>query len=230
MSLRAEQLRVGYAARGRDVLAGLDLRLPAGQIHGLTGPSGAGKSTLARALVGLQPLRSGSVSADGEPITTRRGRMSGVVGLLHQSPRSATDPRMRLAQIIAEPLAGRRAQRREAVGPLAMRVGLTADLLGRYPHQVSDGQLQRACVARALAAAPRYLIGDEPTAMLDAAATATVAALLGEVAATGVGILMVSHDHHLLDALCHSVTSLGELQSAGPISPAPVPAAPPAGR
>ncbi|MEE6282224.1 ATP-binding cassette domain-containing protein [Georgenia sp. MJ170] len=217
------------------VLDGASIRVEPGQVVGLTGPSGSGKSTLARILTGLQLPDHGAVHVDDAPVSTSRGRMTGHVGLLHQSPRAATNPRMRLGEIIAEPLRRRRrawqppaardgggvviddgaAIADGAARALAARAGLTPDLLERYPGQVSDGQLQRACVARALAAHPRYLVCDEPTAMLDAAATAAVAGLLLELAAADIGILVVSHDHLLLEALCTTVVDLRDLSAAG---------------
>ncbi|WAP51094.1 ATP-binding cassette domain-containing protein [Arthrobacter sp. ATA002] len=99
-----------------------------------------------------------------------------------------------------------------AVSHFAGRVQLTADLLDRYPSEVSDGQLQRACLARALAAGPDYLICDEATAMLDAATTAAVVGIIGgEVAARGLGVLALSHDRQLLEAWCGSILQLPEL-------------------
>ncbi|HWV77236.1 MAG TPA: ATP-binding cassette domain-containing protein [Isoptericola sp.] len=189
---------------GGVVLDRVRLAVAPGAVVGLTGPSGAGKSSLGRILVGLQPAQEGTVLVDRASVPTRRGRMTGVVGLLHQSPRAATSPRLTLGAIVAEPLPRReRGTRggRTRVADAALRVGLTPDLLGRLPAQVSDGQLQRACLARALLAAPRYLVADEPTAMLDAATTAAVAQVLRELAAAGTGVLLVSHDHPLVDAL-----------------------------
>ena len=96
--------------------------------------------------------------------------LRGTVSMLFQSPRASTDPRQTLASIIGQP--GDIASRSIDVAALAAEVGLTPDLLSRRPHQVSDGQLQRACLARSLAQQPKYLICDEATAMLDAATTA----------------------------------------------------------
>lgn len=211
MTLRAHHVTCRYGTSPTPVLDAVSIAIPAGRTLGLTGPSGAGKTSLARILTGLQAPSSGTVTADGEPVGARRGRMAGQVGMLHQSPRLATSPRMSLAAIIAEPLAGSRAENAARARHLAERVGLTPDLLGRRPGEVSDGQLQRAALARALAAAPRYLICDEPTAMLDAATTATVAHILSALADTGVGVLAVSHDRPLLAAWADETVDVGDL-------------------
>lgn len=210
MTLAAEHLTCSYG--GRPVLRDVSVRLEPGQILGLTGPSGTGKTTLARLLTGLQIPDGGRVTVDGRPVTTRRGRMDGAVGLLHQSPRAATDPRMTLRAIITQPSSRRGGT--AATDPAA-RAGLAPDLLERRPFQVSDGQLQLACIARALAARPRYLVCDEPTARLDAVATASVAVLLRELADDGMGVLTISHDHPLLTALCDDVLALRDLSPAG---------------
>jgi ABC-type dipeptide/oligopeptide/nickel transport system ATPase subunit len=203
VSLEAVGIAAGYPGQ-TDVLRDRCLQVPAGELVGLTGPSGSGKSTMARVLALLHEPRAGSVRIDG---TLVRGAGYAVpsqvrrqVALLFQSPRAATDPRMALRTIIGQPAAI--ARRAVDVDELASRVGLTPDLLGRRPHQVSDGQLQRACIARALAQQPRYLICDEATAMLDAATTASIMRLvLHEASEAGMGVLMISHDLELLDAV-----------------------------
>ncbi|MBE2998225.1 ATP-binding cassette domain-containing protein [Nocardiopsis sp. HNM0947] len=215
MALTAEG--VVFRHGNETVLDRAGLRLEPGQILGLTGPSGSGKTTLARVLTGLRVPDAGRVRADGTPVGTTRGRMDGRVGLLHQSPRSATDPRMSLRRIIAEPLLSRgrgrggRGETAARAAEFAARAGLPEDLLDRYGRQVSVGQLQRACVARALAASPRYLVCDEPTAMLDAVSTAGIAALLSSLAHGGTGLLVISHDHALLEAWADRVRGIGDL-------------------
>lgn len=182
---------------------------------GLSGPSGTGKSTLARVLTGLLRPTAGSVLVEGEPLAGRRGRMTGRIGMLFQSPRRSCSPRMTLEQIIAEPMVISGAHRRELsrkVRSLAAEVGLTDDLLGRVPGQVSDGQLQRAALARALAQDPAYLVCDEATAMLDAVTTAVIARLVRDRAERGMGVLAISHDTDLLAAWADETVTLDDLQ------------------
>ncbi|GGZ32654.1 ABC transporter ATP-binding protein [Streptomyces poonensis] len=203
----------------RAVTAGYDRRAPAvrnasltvapGEAVGLLGPSGCGKSTLARVAALLHRPDSGTLLLDGAPVRRWRHRapraQRTTVGVVFQQPRLSADPRLRLTDLIAEPLraTGRREDVPDRVAELAAAVGLTPDLLGRRPHEVSDGQLQRACLARALVLRPRLLICDEMTAMLDASTTAALVAAVEDYrTATGAGLLAVGHDHTLLKRWC----------------------------
>lgn len=203
----------------RSITAGYDRRAPAvrdvtltvssGESVGLLGPSGCGKSTLARVAALLHRPDSGEVVLDGTPVRHWRHRapreLRTAVGVVFQQPRLSADPRLRLADLIVEPLraTGRRASAEDRVAELADTVGLTPDLLTRRPHEVSDGQLQRACVARALVLRPRWLICDEMTAMLDASTTAALVAVVEAYrTSTGAGLLAVAHDHTLLTRWC----------------------------
>jgi peptide/nickel transport system ATP-binding protein len=203
-TLGAQEVAAGYH-RHHSVIHDLTLDIRAGETLGLAGPSGSGKSTLARVLSLLHQPTAGAVWLDGRQVIGYRHRAPRAlrtrIGVLFQQPRLSVDPRMTLRRAIGEPLAAARTTDTPArVAELADLVGLTADLLGRRSHEVSDGQLQRACLARALALAPGYLICDEMTTMLDASTTAALVAVIRDYQdRTGAGILAISHDTVLLD-------------------------------
>ncbi|MFI6760868.1 ABC transporter ATP-binding protein [Micromonospora sp. NPDC050417] len=198
------------------VLDRVSLYVERGETVGLRGPSGGGKSTLARVLALLHRPDHGQVSVDGTPVRGVRHALPVAVrtriAVLFQSPRAAADPRLSLADLIAEPL--RAVGRPDSeVGPrvaeLAERAGLTPDLLGRRPHAVSDGQLQRACLARSLVHRPDYLICDEATAMLDASTQAHVAAVISDYQRTReAGVLVITHDPALMGRWTDRVVDL----------------------
>jgi peptide/nickel transport system ATP-binding protein len=133
-----------------------------------------------------------------------------MVGVVFQQPRLAAGPRLPLGDLIAEPLRATRAPGSHAarVAELAEATGLGGDLLRRRPHEVSDGQLQRACLARALVLRPRLLVCDEMTAMLDASTTAALVAVVEEYRRTsGAALLAVGHDRVLLRRWCDRVVT-----------------------
>ncbi|MEU3748360.1 MULTISPECIES: ABC transporter ATP-binding protein [Streptomyces] len=206
--LELDTVTAGYERRA-PVFRGASLTVAPGESVGLLGPSGCGKSTLARVAALLHRPDAGRLVLDGTEIRAWRHRapreLRTAVGVVFQQPRTAADPRLTLAEIIAEPLraTGRRTEADARIAELAPAVGLTADLLTRRPHEVSDGQLQRACLARALTLRPRWLICDEMTAMLDASTTAAlVAAVETYRAGSGAGLLAVGHDRVLLNHWC----------------------------
>ncbi|WFE63697.1 dipeptide/oligopeptide/nickel ABC transporter ATP-binding protein [Micromonospora sp. WMMD714] len=202
--LAAHQVTVRYG-RHR-VLDRVDLHVAPGETVGLRGPSGSGKSTLARVLALLHAPDGGRVTLDGRPVGGVRYRVPAAVrtrvAILFQSPRAASDPRLSLADLIAAPLRAvgtPTAQATARTAELADLVGLTPDLLARRPHAVSDGQLQRACLARALAHRPDHLLCDEATAMLDASTQAHVAAVVTDYQRRhSAGVLLITHDPALL--------------------------------
>ncbi|MEV8474212.1 ATP-binding cassette domain-containing protein [Streptomyces sp. NPDC051173] len=218
--LELSRITAGYERRA-PVVREVSLTVAAGEAVGLLGPSGCGKSTLARVAALLHRPYSGRVVIDGSPAHGWRHRapreQRTAFGVVFQQPRLSADPRMRLADLIAEPLraTGRRDEADGGTAELSGRVGLSADLLRRRPHEVSDGQLQRACLARALVLRPRWLICDEMTAMLDASTTAALVAVVEEYRAeTGAGLLTVGHDRTLLGRWCDRTVRWEELVDA----------------
>lgn len=206
-------MAAGYR-RDAPVIDGIDLEVRAGETVGLAGQSGCGKSTLARVLCLLHQPTIGTVRVDGRAVRGFRHRaprdLRTRIGVVFQQPRLSVDPRMTVRRVIAEPLrAARWSGATGRVEELADLVGLTPDLLGRRPHEVSDGQLQRACVARALALRPGYLACDEMTTMLDASTTAALVAVISDYQARhDAGVLAISHDSVLLDRWADRVLHL----------------------
>ncbi len=218
--LELSRITAGYERRA-PVVRDVSLTVAAGEAVGLLGPSGCGKSTLARVAALLHRPYSGTVVIDGSPAHGWRHRapreQRTAFGVVFQQPRLSADPRMRLADLIAEPLraTGRREEAGGRVDELGRRVGLSAELLRRRPHEVSDGQLQRACLARALVLRPRWLICDEMTAMLDASTTAALVAVVEEYREeTGAGLLTVGHDRTLLNRWCDRTVRWEDLAGA----------------
>lgn len=206
--LELRSITAGYL-RNAPVVRNVSLAVAPGEAVGLLGPSGCGKSTLARVAALLHRPDSGTVLLDGAPVRHWRHRapraLRTAFGVVFQQARLSADPRLPLADLIAEPLraTGRRSEVPDRIAELTPAVGLTPDLLGRRPHEVSDGQLQRACLARALVLRPRLLVCDEMTAMLDAStAAALVAAVEHYRSSTGAALLAVGHDRTLLGRWC----------------------------
>lgn len=209
--LTASEIVAGYQ-RGAPVLDGVSLSLRPGRTIGLHGASGCGKSTLVRVLALLHQPWSGSVTIDGQPVRGYRYAAPAVlrrsVGVVFQQPRPSVDPRFTLRRVVGEAASG-------PIEDVVALVGLGPELLDRRVHEVSEGQLQRACLARALAVRPRYLLCDEMTAMLDASTTAALVSAVREYcAAEDVGVLAVSHDSALLSAWADEVVAWPPSQGA----------------
>ncbi|MEU0989435.1 MULTISPECIES: ATP-binding cassette domain-containing protein [unclassified Streptomyces] len=219
--LELHEITAGYDRRAPAV-RGASLTLDQGESIGLLGPSGCGKSTLAKVAALLHRPYQGHVRIDGQPVHGWRHSapqaQRTAIGVVFQQPRLSADPRLALKDLMAEPLraTGRRAEIVPRIKELSAAVGLTEELLNRRPHEVSDGQLQRACLARALVLRPRWLVCDEMTAMLDASTTAALVAVVEEYRReSGAGLLAVGHDRVLLERWCDRTIQWPDIVDGG---------------
>jgi peptide/nickel transport system ATP-binding protein len=209
------------------VLKDISFCIRRGESVGLVGESGSGKSTLARAVLGLQPVQSGTVQVFGQAFDTATGAslkaLRRHVQIVFQDPFGSFDPRLRIDRIVAEPLylaAPRltRAEERRRVDAMLERVGLSASDGDRYPHAFSGGQRQRLALARALIIEPALIVLDEAVSALDVSTRARILDLLAEVAEqTGVSYLFISHDIAVVRAITDRTLVLrnGEIVEEG---------------
>jgi ABC-type glutathione transport system ATPase component len=223
--LEIDEATVTYRQPGRRTLTAVDhvsLSLRSGEVLGLVGESGCGKSTLARAVCGLEPLASGSIRFDGEPVRKlglrpRESRQRRIQ-MVFQNPYASLNPRRRIGAQIedARAVAGRDAL---PVRGLLEQVGLDPAVASRYPYEFSGGQRQRIAIARAMAAAPEVLIGDEPIASLDASLQARIASLMRDVALQqGASLLFISHDLSVVRVIADRIAVMqsGRIVEEGP--------------
>jgi oligopeptide/dipeptide ABC transporter ATP-binding protein len=241
--LRTTDLHVTFAGRqglldrlrGRaapDVRAvdGVSFSLAPGEVLGLVGESGSGKTTTGNLLLGLLQPTAGEVEVRGQTLSKLAGaemrRMRREVQMIFQDPYESLNPRMRIGDIVAEPLrihhvAADRADERARVHEALEKAGLSpaGSFLARLPFELSGGQRQRVVIAAALVLQPRVLIADEPVSMLDVSIRADILNLLAGLAEEqGIAMVMITHDLSTVAAYAHrlAVMYLGRIVEIGP--------------
>ncbi|PWC11865.1 ABC transporter ATP-binding protein [Brenneria corticis] len=226
MSILVEVDNVHHGYRAQDgggawqpVLHGVSFDVRAGECLGIIGESGSGKSTLGRILLGLEAPKSGQVKLGGRPLYAPlrfwrpRGKKPLRVSAVFQDYTSSANPFMNVLHILSEPLLVRGGVRRDEVRRqvvgLLDQVGLTEEVCERFPHQLSGGQMQRVCIARAIAGKPDFVVLDEAVSALDVTVQVQILDLLADLRQQlGLTYLFISHDLTAITYLCQRVIFL----------------------
>ena len=220
----------GFFKRDKGVVSAVDrvsITVNKGETYGLVGESGCGKSTVGRLIAGLERPSGGAIELDGRDLATLKGRdavrIHRDVQMMFQDSYAAMDPRMRIDQILAEPMSiqktGNARQIAKRIMEILEQVGLTEEILDRYPHEFSGGQLQRIGFARSLTLAPDLIVADEPVSALDVSVQAQVLNLMKDLQQElGLSYLFISHDLAVVQYMADriGVMYLGRIVEEGP--------------
>ena len=220
----------GFFKRDKGVVSAVDrvsITVNKGETYGLVGESGCGKSTVGRLIAGLERPSGGAIELDGRDLAKLKGRdavrIHRDVQMMFQDSYAAMDPRMRIDQILAEPMSiqktGNARQIAKRIMEILEQVGLTEEILDRYPHEFSGGQLQRIGFARSLTLAPDLIVADEPVSALDVSVQAQVLNLMKDLQQElGLSYLFISHDLAVVQYMADriGVMYLGRIVEEGP--------------
>lgn len=202
MELIAQKVSFRYQKSAPWVLKDLNFRVKSGERIGVLAPSGYGKSTLGKLLSGYYLPTTGEVLLEGQPLA-QKGYCP--VQMIHQHPELAVNPKWRMKKIL-----------QDAYVPedrLLERMGIEQSWLNRFPGELSGGELQRFCIARALAPETKFLICDEISTMLDVITQAQIWHFLLEVAQERqLGMVIITHNPQLAGKVCTDVVRLGDIE------------------
>ncbi|KUF10941.1 ABC transporter ATP-binding protein [Pseudoponticoccus marisrubri] len=204
-------------------VADVSLEVEENSVYALVGESGSGKSTIGRIIAGLVPASDGVVEIDGVDIVSgdaaRIAEVRRELQMIFQDPYASLNPRWKVRDIIAEPVAVRGGDVSGLAERLLEQVGLSAADAGKFPHEFSGGQRQRICIARALASNPKIIICDEPTSALDVSVQSQVLNLMSDLREEmGLTYLFISHD---LTVVQHMADRIGVLYLGALVEEAP---------
>ena len=229
-SFRSERQEKIFGTARNQVLFDVSLKVSQGTCLGILGESGSGKSTLGRVICGLLKPDTGEVKIqDVSVYASRNGRknLQKRLSVVFQDYTTSANPRFRVKEIIAEGLAARernqkiRLNRLEEINRLLELVGLNSSYANRYPHELSGGQLQRVCIARAVACQPEIILFDEAISSLDAHTQIQIMDLLHDLKEKlGLTYIFITHDLTSVTYLCDDVLFLyhGRITEHIPVS------------
>ena len=230
VSFRSERQEKIFGTARNQVLFDVSLKVSQGTCLGILGESGSGKSTLGRVICGLLKPDTGEVKIqDVSVYASRNGRknLQKRLSVVFQDYTTSANPRFRVKEIIAEGLAARernqkiRLNRLEEINRLLELVGLNSSYANRYPHELSGGQLQRVCIARAVACQPEIILFEEAISSLDAHTQIQIMYLLHDIKEKlGLTYIFITHDLTSVTYLCDDVLFLyhGRITEHIPVS------------
>lgn len=193
MKLEIRNVSYRYTKNGRQILDNFSLTMDNTERIGLTAPSGYGKTTLCRLLAGYLKPDQGEVLLDGKPLSSYKGYCP--IQMIWQQPEFAVNPKLRMREVLLE---GDQVEERIVCG-----LGIEDGWLTRFPGELSGGELQRFCIARALGRRTKFLIADEISTMLDLITQSQLwNFLLEEVERRKIGLITVSHNQELMEWVC----------------------------
>lgn len=199
MILEARNISFRYGKKSREILKDFSLKAESTERVGLVAPSGFGKTTLCKILSGYEKPDSGQVLLDGKPLDFYGSYCP--VQLIWQHPEQAINPRLRMRSVLEEG---------DNVSPdLIKRLGIEADWMNRFPAELSGGEMQRFCIARALGQRTQFLLADEISTMLDLITQSQIwHFLMDETEKRKIGMIVVSHSQELLEKVCTRIVDL----------------------
>ena len=199
MILEARNISFRYGEKTREILKDFSLKAESTERVGLVAPSGFGKTTLCKILSGYEKPDSGQVLLDGKPLDFYGSYCP--VQLIWQHPEQAINPRLRMRSVLEEG---------DNVSPdLIKRLGIEADWMNRFPAELSGGEMQRFCIARALGQRTQFLLADEISTMLDLITQSQIwHFLMDETEKRKIGMIVVSHSQELLEKVCTRIVDL----------------------
>lgn len=201
MRLEAEHITYRYPGSEKNIITDVNFSMNSDERVGIIAPSGLGKTTLCQILAGYRKPVSGQVLLDGSPLP-KRGYCP--VQMIWQHPELAVNPRTKMREVLLE---GNKVTERIVCG-----LGIEKDWCGRYPGELSGGELQRFCIARALGEGTKFLIADEISTMLDLITQSQIwNFLLEELQERNIGLIVVSHDTELMNRVCTRSVNLAEM-------------------
>lgn len=211
-------IKKGFLKRTVGMVRAVDnitLTFEKGKTYGLIGESGCGKSTLGYMIMGLVPVTKGNIYYYGERIPYENEKKMKTyrkkIQLIFQDPYASLDPKMKVRDIVIEPMENHHLYPNKSVmyekaAELLTKVGLSEDVMNRYPHEFSGGQRQRIAIARVLAVNPELIIADESTAALDVSVQAQILNLLKTIQKEmDLTIIFISHNLNVVKHLCESI-------------------------